>query len=115
LLRSLYRAISRRSYDQLGASEPCLGLARHLWRTKELRARQSLHDLPPMVGWWLSRPRRNSTPDHGHLMAHADARLRSDARGCNGCIREELAAGIGRSLINAQIAAPLLVVVEVIE
>jgi hypothetical protein len=50
LLRRLYRAISRRSYDQLGAREPCLGLARHLWRTKELRARQSLHDLPPMVG-----------------------------------------------------------------
>src|SRR5262249_19318827 len=24
---------------------------------------------PPMVGWCLSRPRRNSAPDHGYLMA----------------------------------------------
>jgi hypothetical protein len=37
----LYRAISGRHHDQLCAREPCLGLVRHLWRTKELRARQS--------------------------------------------------------------------------
>jgi hypothetical protein len=52
VLRRLGRALSRRDYDQLSASEPGLGLARHLWRSKELRARQPLHDLPPMVGWW---------------------------------------------------------------
>src|SRR5262249_13146000 len=40
--------------DQLRALEPDLGLARLLWRSKELRARQPLHDLPPMVGWWLA-------------------------------------------------------------
>src|SRR5262249_24219738 len=38
LLRSLYRAISRRSYDQLGALKPVLVPA---------RPRQPLHDLPP--------------------------------------------------------------------
>ena len=54
LLRRLYRAISRRDYDQLRALEPGLGLARLLWRSKELRARQPLHDFPPMVGWWLA-------------------------------------------------------------
>src|SRR5215470_15181185 len=43
-------ALSRRHYDQLGALKPGLGLARPLWRSKELRTRQSLHDLPPMVG-----------------------------------------------------------------
>src|SRR5262249_29755535 len=47
LLRRLHRAISRRSDDQLSAREPYLGLALHLWRTEELRARQSLHGLPP--------------------------------------------------------------------
>ena len=36
---------------------------------------------------------------------HADARLRADARGGDGGVREELAAGVGRVLINAQIAA----------
>src|SRR6516225_7651404 len=39
----LYRfccALSRRHYDQLGALEPSLGLARPFWRSKELRARQ---------------------------------------------------------------------------
>jgi hypothetical protein len=54
LLCRLYRAISRRDYDQLRALEPGLGLARLLWRSKELRAREPLHDLPPMVGWWLA-------------------------------------------------------------
>ena len=53
LLRRLYRAISRRDYDQLRALEPGLGLARLLWRSKELRTRQLFHDLPP-VGWWLA-------------------------------------------------------------
>ena len=38
LLRSLHRAISRRSYDQLGALKPVLVPA---------RPRQPLHDLPP--------------------------------------------------------------------
>src|SRR5262249_2253347 len=38
LLRSLYRAISRRSYNQLGALKPVLVPA---------RPRQPLHDLPP--------------------------------------------------------------------
>jgi len=54
LLRRFCRALSRRHYDQLGALKPGLGLARPLWRSKELRACQSLHDLPPMVGWWLA-------------------------------------------------------------
>jgi len=53
LLRSLCRARSRRDYDQLSALKPRLGLARDLWRSKELRARQPLHDLHPIVGWWL--------------------------------------------------------------
>jgi hypothetical protein len=35
------------------------------------------------------------------------ARLRADARGGDGGVREELAAGIGRVLIDAQIAALL--------
>jgi len=47
LLRRFCCAISRRHYDQFGAFEPGLGLARPFWRSKELRARQSLHDLPP--------------------------------------------------------------------
>jgi len=51
LLRPLYRAISRRSYDQLSALKPVFGLALVLWRSKEIRARQHLHDLPPMAGW----------------------------------------------------------------
>jgi hypothetical protein len=34
-----------------------------------------------------------------------DARLRADTRGREGGVREEVAAGIGRVLINAQIAA----------
>jgi hypothetical protein len=54
LLRPLCRALSRRDYDQLSALEPGLGLPRDLWRSKELRTRQPLHDLPPMVGWWLA-------------------------------------------------------------
>jgi len=49
LLRSLYRAISRRSYDQLGALKPILVPALSLCFGKELRPRQPLHDLPPMV------------------------------------------------------------------
>ena len=36
---------------------------------------------------------------------HADARLRADAPGRDGSVREELAAGIGRSVINAQVAS----------
>jgi hypothetical protein len=47
LLRRLNRAISRRSYDQLSALKPVFGLALALWRIKEIRARQPLHDLPP--------------------------------------------------------------------
>jgi hypothetical protein len=49
LLRLSCRALSRSEYHELSALEPGLGLARHLWRSKELRARP-LHDLPPMVG-----------------------------------------------------------------
>src|ERR1700756_3739372 len=55
LLRRLCRAISRRSYNQLSALKPVFGLAcpgSPLWWTKELRARQHLHDLPPKGGWW---------------------------------------------------------------
>jgi hypothetical protein len=52
LLCRFCRALSRRHYDQLSALELGLGLARPLWRSKELRARQSLHDLPPTIGWW---------------------------------------------------------------
>jgi len=33
-------------------------------------------------------------PDHGHLMAHAHARLRFDARGCDGGVRQELATAL---------------------
>ena len=47
LLRRSCRARSRREYDQLSALKPRLGLARDLWRSKELRTRQPLHDLPP--------------------------------------------------------------------
>jgi len=54
LLRSLCLARSRRDYDQLSALKPRLGLARDLWRSKELRTRQPLHDLHPIVGWWLA-------------------------------------------------------------
>jgi hypothetical protein len=50
LLRRLYRAISRRDYDQLRALEPGLGFARHLWRNKEPRPRQLFHDVPPVGG-----------------------------------------------------------------
>ena len=49
LLRRSCRARSRRDHDQLSALEPGLGLARPLWRSKELRTRQVLHDLPPIV------------------------------------------------------------------
>jgi hypothetical protein len=38
--------------------------------------------------------------------SHADAQVCCDPRGSRGSLRQELAAGIGRSLINAQIAAP---------
>ena len=38
--------------------------------------------------------------------SHADARLRTDTRGDDGGVREELAKGIGWSLINANQAAP---------
>jgi len=49
LLRRLYRALSRRSYNQLSALEPRpLVFAPDPWRSKELRARQPLHDLPPL-------------------------------------------------------------------
>jgi hypothetical protein len=51
LLRLLSRAISRRSYDELGALKPLFGLVRPLWRSKEVRAVQNFHDLPPMAGW----------------------------------------------------------------
>jgi hypothetical protein len=37
--------------------------------------------------------------------SHTDTRLRRNTRGRDGGVREELAAGIGRVLINAQIAA----------
>jgi hypothetical protein len=50
LLRHLYSAISRRSYNQLSALKPVFGLARpSLAWSKELHPRQRLHDLPPMV------------------------------------------------------------------
>src|SRR5262249_60067043 len=39
------------------------------------------------------------------LLARADTWLRGEPRGRDGGIRRELAAGIGRVLINAQIAA----------
>jgi hypothetical protein len=35
---------------------------------------------------------------------HADARLRGDARGRDGGVRQKLAAGVGRVLIDAQVA-----------
>jgi hypothetical protein len=43
----------------------------------------------------------------GNSQPSLGARLRADARGGDGGVREELAAGIGRILINAQIAALL--------
>jgi hypothetical protein len=43
-----------------------------------------------------------------HEDRHADARLRGDTRGRDGGVRQKLAAGVGRSLITAQIAAPRL-------
>jgi len=49
VLRRFCCALSRRHYDQLGALEPGLSLVRPFWRSKELRARQILHDLPPLV------------------------------------------------------------------
>jgi hypothetical protein len=71
LPRRLCRALSGLSYDQFSALQPVSvsGLACPLWRSKELRARQHLHDLPPMVGWWVADaedqfcPR--SRPSHG--------------------------------------------------
>src|SRR5262249_54530058 len=48
-----------RHYDQFGALEPGLGLARPFRRSKELRARQSLHDLPP----WSARGQPTTTRD----------------------------------------------------
>ena len=40
--------------------DPDVSLASRLWRNKEPCARQSLHDLPPMVGWWPSTARPTS-------------------------------------------------------
>jgi hypothetical protein len=42
--------LASRHYDQFDALEPGLDLARRFWRSKKLRARQSLHDLPPLAG-----------------------------------------------------------------
>jgi hypothetical protein len=68
LLCRLYRAISRRDYDQLRALKPVLGVARPLWRSKELPTRQSLHDLPP--GRLLLADHDQILPlNQGHLMA----------------------------------------------
>jgi hypothetical protein len=51
LLRRLYRTISRRDYDQFSALElRLLVFAPDPWRSKELRTRQRLRDLPP-IGW----------------------------------------------------------------
>jgi hypothetical protein len=49
LLRSLCRARSRRDYDQLSALKPRLGLARDLWRSKELRA----HPINDRLAAWF--------------------------------------------------------------
>ena len=71
LLRRLYRAISRRSYDQLRALKPVFGLAspRPRYRSKELRPLNVFMICPP-VGYdqflypritaisWLSNPAR---------------------------------------------------------
>jgi hypothetical protein len=67
LLRRLYRALSRRSYNQLGALKPVFGLARpSLAWSKELRPRQLLHDLPP-VGRWLADHDQILPLDDGYL------------------------------------------------
>src|SRR5262252_2384794 len=73
LLRLSCRALSRSEYHELSALEPGLGLARHLWRSKELRARP-LHDLPPMVGLWRADGDQILPlirPSHGMLDRHA--------------------------------------------
>jgi hypothetical protein len=76
MLRRLYRALSRRSYNQPSALKPVFGLPRPslAWR-KELRTRQLLHDLPPCRLVASRRP--NSAPDHGHLMARLEPHLRA--------------------------------------
>jgi hypothetical protein len=61
LPRYVSRALSRGGYDQLGAFEPRLGLARDLWPSKEPRARQLLHDPPPDGS-------NKFAADRGHLM-----------------------------------------------
>jgi hypothetical protein len=69
LLRRLYRALSRRSYNQLSALKPVFGLARpSLAWSKELRPRQLLHDLPP-VGRWLADHDQILAWDDGYLVA----------------------------------------------
>jgi hypothetical protein len=82
LQRRLYRAISRRDYDQLRALKPVLGVAHPLWRSKELPTRQSLHDLPP-CRLVASRPRPNSAPETGPSHGSRDPVLRfgSQSRG----------------------------------
>ena len=96
LPRSLHRAISRRSYDQLGALKPVLVPA---------RPRQPLHDLPPPNGrLWLSRPRRNSAPDHGHLMAFLNPTYQTLAH--NECWRERARLRWRRSPRAAGAASP---------
>jgi hypothetical protein len=58
--------------------------------------------LPCYTRWLASRRSKGAMAEE---RPQPDPRLCRDPRGCDGSIRQELAAGIGRSLINAQIAA----------
>ena len=102
LLRSLYRAISRHSYDQLGALKPVFGPERPLLlcRSQELGHSQRLHDLPPQ---WPA----GDLADHDEILplitaiswqtyetlAHNEC-WRERAR-LRWRVRQELATGIG--------------------
>ena len=73
LLRSLYRAISRGSYDQLGALKPVFGPERPLLlcRSQELGHSQRLHDLPPQ---WPA----GDLADHDEILPLITAHLAAD-------------------------------------
>jgi len=81
-LRRSCRALSRRDYDQLSALEPGPGLARPLWRSKELRARQPLHDLPRPSAFQNGPLTNSNEPPTSENQSRAGLRVRAElARG----------------------------------
>src|SRR5262245_52373799 len=69
-------------------------LASPLWRSKEPRARQSLHDLPPN-GRLVASRRPNSAPDHGDIVTGRGLVIR-DA-GIDSRKKSSALAGLGLS------------------